>query len=140
MGRPLGAEGTGGGCALGTSRDGEPPGGSGEVGKTGHLLAPGFGGGRALGGRGLPAPSPRGPLAWGVGTPGAENSPSLASSQSSPGGRELISRWSPRLLPLPLSSPSSLLSSLPPGPAPARPCQAPCPSGCQAPGGTSRGM
>lgn len=57
-----------------------------------------------------------------------------------PGRRELISRLSPRLLPLPFSAPSSLFPSLLPGPAPTRPCQAPCPGGCQAPGGTRRDM
>lgn len=87
-------------------------------------------------GGGLPAPTPRGPLEWGVGAPGSENSPSLAPSQSSPGRRELISRLSPRPLPLPPFSSLSLLPTLPPGPAPTRPCQAPCPGGCQAPGGT----
>lgn len=35
---------------------------------------------------GLPAPNPRGPVEWGVGAPDAENSPSLAPSQSGPGG------------------------------------------------------
>ena len=89
---------------------------------------------------GLPAPSPGGPLEWGVGAPGAENSPSLAPGQRSPGRRELISRRSPRPLPLPLSTPSSLFPSLPPGPASTGLCQAPCPGGCQAPGGARRGL
>lgn len=50
----------------------------------GHLFATGCGDGLILW-WGLPAPNLRGPLEWGVGAPGAENSPSLAPSQSSPG-------------------------------------------------------
>lgn len=112
---------------------------SGEVRRSDHLLAPGCGGGRAL--RWGPTCSqPQRPSGVGSGGLWRRELAQPGPQPTQPWRGELISRLSPRLLPLPLSSPSSLFPSLPPGPAPTRPCQAPCPGGCQAPGGIRRGM
>lgn len=85
-------------------------------------------------------PQPKRPSGVGSGGPWRRELAQLGPQPTQPWRRELISRLSPRPLPLLLSSPSSLLPSLPPSPAPMSPCQAPCPGGCQAPGGTRRGM
>lgn len=115
-------------------------GGSGEVGEGAPPVVPGCKSGQTLWDRGLPAPYPADPMELGSGGPWRGELAQPGPQPAQPGRRELISRLSPRPLPLPLSSPSSLFLSLFPGPAPMCLCQAPCPGGCQAPGGARSGM
>lgn len=113
--------------------------GSGEVWWASHLLSQSVGWNGFLGVGFYLSPTPH--ALWnGERGPWRRELAQAGPQPAQPGRRELISRLSPRLLPLPFSAPSSLFPSLLPGPAPTRPCQAPCPGGCQAPGGTRRDM